>query len=94
MSQDSSPQTRQQAAPRAPGRIDHVDPYRLQLDVGSEELAPVDRQADPARWLPGRALVITAAVVGALLLATIVVCLIVWLTPPMHYVDVPSVPKS
>lgn len=58
------------------------------------ELAPVDRQADPAHWLPGKALIITAVVVGVMLLATVVVCLIIWLTPPMHHLQVPSIPKG
>ena len=58
------------------------------------EPAPVDRQADPAHWLPGKSLLITAVVVSVLLLVTIVVCLVIWLTPPMHHLQVPSVPKG
>lgn len=63
-------------------------------DAPADELAPVDRQADPAHWLPGKALIITAAVVGIALLATIVICLVIWLTPPMHHLHVPSIPRG
>lgn len=63
-------------------------------DAPADELAPVDRQADPAHWLPGKALIVTAVVVGIGLLATIVICLIIWLTPPMHYLHVPSTAKG
>lgn len=70
-----------------------IDPYR-RIDPGADEIAPVDRQADPAHWLPGRALIITAAIVAAALLATIVICLLVWLTAPMHHLQVPVVPKG
>ncbi|QGN33323.1 hypothetical protein [Microlunatus sp. Gsoil 973] len=95
MSHEWAPPTRAQRGDvPAPDWVVQVDTYRLPWDEAADELAPVDRQADPARWLPGRALLITAAVIGVLLLATIVVCLIIWLTPPMHYLDVPSVPKS
>ena len=71
-----------------------TDTYRQPLDTGADEIAPVDRQADPAHWLPGRALIITAVVVGAALVATIVICLLIWLTPPMHHLPVPVVPKG
>ena len=71
-----------------------VDPYRGSFDTAADELAPVDRQADPAQWLRGKALIITAAVVGIALLATIVICLIIWLTPPMHHLQVPSIPRG
>lgn len=71
-----------------------ADTYRQRLDTGADEIAPVDRQADPAHWLPGKALVITAVIVGAALLATIVICLVIWLTPPMHHLQVPAVPKG
>lgn len=70
------------------------DPYRDPFDTAADEVAPVDRQADPAHWLHGRALLITAAIIGLALLATIVVCLVIWLTPPMHHLQVPSVPRS
>lgn len=63
------------------------------LEDGPDEIAPVDWQADPAHWLPGRALWIVAAVVLALTIATVVVCVISWLTPPMQPVHVPSVGK-
>lgn len=82
---------------RVPGELPvdlPVDPYRQRLDTEADEIAPVDRQADPAHWLPGKALIITAAIVGAALLATIVVCLVIWLTPPMHHLQVPAVPKG
>ena len=72
----------------------YADPYRQRLDTGADEIAPVDRQADPAHWLPGKALIITAALIGAALLATIVICLVIWLTPPMHHLQVPVVPKG
>ncbi|HEY9289933.1 MAG TPA: hypothetical protein VIP98_01520 [Microlunatus sp.] len=58
------------------------------------ELAPVDRQADPAHWLPGRSLLIVAGVALLALIITVVVCLLVWLTPAMSPVDLPSVPKA
>ncbi|GAB3924271.1 hypothetical protein GCM10011575_03120 [Microlunatus endophyticus] len=72
----------------------HADPYRDRVEAEADELAPVDRQADPAHWLPGRALAIAAIVIGVLLVATVVVCLVIWLTPPMHHLQVPSVPKG
>jgi len=71
-----------------------VDPYRQRWESEADEIAPVDRQADPAHWLPGKALIITAVIVGAALFATIVVCLVIWLTPPMHHLQVPAVPKG
>lgn len=93
----SQPVDRQWAVPsdaEPPPEELPADPYRQRLDTGADEVAPVDRQADPAHWLPGKALVIAAVVVGAALLATIVICLVVWLTPPMHHLQVPAVPKG
>lgn len=96
MSQDWTPpreHDRVLPGPVLPGPM-HADPYRDRLEAAADELAPVDRQADPAHWLPGRGLLIAATVVGVLLVATVVVCLIIWLTPPMHHLQVPSVPKG
>ncbi|MBO0812784.1 MAG: hypothetical protein J2P23_12165 [Microlunatus sp.] len=71
-----------------------ADPRGGRFDTMADELAPVDRQADPAHWLPGRALLIAAVVVGVALAATIAICLALWLTPPMHHLRLPLVPKS
>lgn len=91
MSHDWAPPAEQD---RLSGKTDHADLYQHRFDAGADEVAPVDRQADPAHWLPGKALIITAVIVGAALLATIVICLIIWLTPPMHHLQVPVVPKG
>ena len=58
------------------------------------ELAPVDRQADPAHWLPGRSLLIVAGIALLAVIVTAVVCLLVWMTPAMDPLDIPSVPKA
>jgi hypothetical protein len=74
--------------------IAHLDLHHDPFGAAPDEVAPVDRQADPAHWLPGRALTIAAIIVGIALIATVVICLIVWATPPMHHLPVPSVPKG
>lgn len=73
--------------PEQPGQA--LDPYGSEPD----EIAPVDWQADPAHWLPGRALPIAAGIVLLLTIATIVVCLLVWLTPSMEPLKIPVVGK-
>lgn len=88
------PANQQWAPPTDDQRIGAVDPYQDPFGATPDEIAPVDRQADPAHWLPGRALIIAAVVVGVALVATVVVCLIIWMTPPMQHLQVPSVPKG
>lgn len=60
----------------------------------SADVARVDLQADPSRWLPNRALVIVTAVAILAAAVTVLVCLLIWWTPAMHPVDLPSVPKG
>lgn len=62
--------------------------------VVASDVARVDLQADPSRWLPGKVLGIVGVIAIAAAVITMVVCLIVWLTPPMHSVDLPSVSKG
>jgi hypothetical protein len=62
--------------------------------TGVEEIAPVDRQADPSHWLPARALLIVGVVALLALIATVVVCVIIWTTAPMHPLHIPTVPRG
>jgi hypothetical protein len=67
------------------------------IDAGfdaADEIAPVDRQADPSHWLPGRALLIVGAVAALALIITVVVCLLVWTTAPMQPLRVPVVGRG
>ena len=61
---------------------------------GPDEIAPVDWQADPAHWLPGRSLWIVAGIIAVLTIATIVACLLIWSTPAMEPLNVPTVAKA
>jgi hypothetical protein len=49
---------------------------------------------DPAPWLPTKALMIIAGIAVIALIVTIVVCLLLWITPPLQPMDVPSVPAA
>jgi hypothetical protein len=58
-----------------------------------DQIAPVDLQADPSQWLRGRALLfVTAAAVLALVI-TIIVCLVIYATPPMEPLQIPTEPR-
>ena len=70
-----------------------LDPRAGRLELQPDDVAPIDWQADPAHWLPGRMLWIAAGVVLVATVVTIVICAVVWLTPPMHPVQVPTVGK-
>ena len=54
-----------------------------------DEIAPVDRQADPAQWFSGRQLLIITLVAVVAMLVVGVVCLLNWLTPEMHALHIP-----
>lgn len=80
----------QRADEQHPAPHDESDLY----DARPDDVAPVDWQADPAHWLPGRALPIAAGIVLLLTIVTIVICLIIWLTPPMDAVKIPVVGRA
>ncbi|QDP97640.1 hypothetical protein FOE78_18530 [Microlunatus elymi] len=63
-------------------------------DEPGTEVAPVDWQADPAHWLPGRSLLIVAGAALLALIITVVICLLMWSTPAMTPLHIPSVAKA
>lgn len=67
---------------------------RASSDERPDDVAPVDWQADPAHWLPGRALPIVAGVVLVITVVTIVICLVIWITPPMDPLQIPVLDKA
>jgi hypothetical protein len=83
------------AAPLGPRRSapDPVSASGAGFDA-ADEIAPVDRQADPSHWLPGRALLVVGAVAALALVVTVVVCLLIWITAPMHPLQVPIVGRA
>lgn len=70
-------------------------PAPRRADLGTTEIgvAPVDRRADPAGWMAGRTLTIVATVSLLVLIITIIVCLLVWSTPALDPVQLPSEPR-
>ena len=54
----------------------------------------VDVEGSPAAWLSARALLVLSVVVGVVLIAAVAGSLIYWLTPPLHAVSVPLVPRG
>jgi hypothetical protein len=79
------------ARPRRPGRpgAAPADP-----DPPDADIAPVDRQSDPAHWLPGRAVLVAAIASAVLLVITVAVCLLLWFTPGMEPLQIPEVEKA
>lgn len=105
--QQHQPAQQQQPAQQPQPVRQHQQPVRqteqLTLPTPAPEPRPQDRQRrsasddgtvpDPAPWLSTRALVIIAGISVLALLITIVVCLLLWITPPMQPIEVPSAPE-
>ncbi len=49
---------------------------------------------DPAPWVPTKALMIIAGIAVIALIVTVIVCLLLWITPPLQPLDVPAVPAA
>ena len=53
----------------------------------------IDVEASPDAWLSPRSLLVLTVVIAVLLLAAVIGGLVYWITPPLHAIDVPSVPR-
>jgi hypothetical protein len=87
----TSPQQFSVPGPVRPRRSAPEPEPAVAVPAGEEDVAPVDRQADPAHWLPPRALLVVAAVAVLALIATVVVCLTIWTTTPIPPLRIPTV---
>ena len=68
------------------------EPRRAESDPIADEVGPIDRRADPASWLSGRTLLIVVAAGVLALIITMVACGVVWFTPAMDPLQIPTEP--
>ncbi len=65
--------------------------------TGQDQLtAPANDDAvpDPAPWVPTKVLMMITAIAVIALIVTVIVCLLLWITPPLQPMDVPTVPAA
>jgi hypothetical protein len=67
----------------------HLDPASAEV-TAQHNVAPVDLQSDPTSWWSGRTLLIVLGVSVLILIVTVIICLAVWLTPPMDPLQIPT----
>ncbi len=54
----------------------------------------IDVEASPDAWLSPRSLLLLTVVIAVSLIAAVIGGLVYWITPPLHAIDVPSVPRA